>query len=447
MISNKKKKHNNITHKRKQTQNPEIKGKRLPNKNGWIRVSIYGEPYERGYAHGVLLSKEINYVRSIFSRIVQEKYNHKVSLETFMRDCVTHVKPIIKEKFPEYYKEMQGISDGSKTNIDFIVSWNCVLSMYNFYDINDDKEKNGRCSAFIACGKGVTETGDIVMAHNTHASFTMGETCNVILTVKPEKGNTMIMQISPGFIASGQDWFLCDNGIIGCETTIGDIKYKPNFGVPYFCRIREAMQYGNSLDDYVKIMLHENAGDYACSWLLGDTRNGEIMLLELGKKIHNVQRTKHGIFYGMNSAIHSGLRDKETTDSDIFDISTSSGARNARFQTLLKHDYYGRINTENAKKIMGDHYDVFQGKETGGNSRTICRHSYLDNSGKKKYYPHGSVDSKVVDTILAKKMQFIGRFGPGCGKRFNAQTFKRKHPEYKKLVLGSMSTQKWTMFL
>jgi hypothetical protein len=129
----------------------------------------------------------------------------------------------------------------------------------------------------------------------------------------------------------------------------------------------------------------------------------------------------------------------------MYDITTSSGARSARLQQLLKHEYYGRINLENAKKIISDHYDIFLGKEIDkGNSRTICRHTYEDGEGRQPFYPHGSLDSKVVDSSMAKKMRFIGRFGPGCGRTFDANFFKKKHPEYKKMVLNSMNKQPWT---
>jgi hypothetical protein len=112
------------------------------------------------------------------------------------------------------------------------------------------------------------------------------------------------------------DWFICENGIIGCESTIGDINYNPEFGAPYYCRIRQAMQYGNSLDDYVKIMLENNAGDYPCSWFLGDTKRKEIMIFELAFKTHSVERKREGVFYGVNSVMDPKMRKKETVDKD-----------------------------------------------------------------------------------------------------------------------------------
>jgi len=54
------------------------------------------------------------------------------------------------------------------------------------------------------------------------------------------------------------------------------------------------MQYANTLDEYVKFLKKENSGDYANSWLIGDTKNNEIMRIELGLEFVNVERKKNG---------------------------------------------------------------------------------------------------------------------------------------------------------
>jgi hypothetical protein len=318
--------------------------------------------------------------------------------------------------------------------------------MPEFYEYS---KKSKRCSAFIACGN-ATKNGDVIMAHNTHAEFVIGNMMNVVMTIVPSSCQKIIMQTAAGYIASGSDWFICENGIVGCETTIGDINYKPNFGTPYYCRIREAMQYGKDLDDFVEIMRKDNAGDYACSWLLGDTRSHrqEIMLLEIAKKTWNVERKTDGIFYGMNSAISKKIRDNETNDEEYYKTKTTSGARNIRFHFLLYETYAGKLDVENAKTILSDHYDVFLDEETDGNSRTICKHNELDPEGGKgfAYYPFGATDGKVLNSEMARKMSFLGRMGPSCGHSFSAKEFLRKRPEYKKWenILQNMPNKPWT---
>lgn len=399
-------------------------------KEGWVNITIYGDPYERGFAHGYLLKTELKRVLKVFPFLITDVI--EVSVSNYMKQCTRLIKPILKNKFPEFYKEIVGISDGAKKagveiSVNTLIGWNAYMSMYSYF-VDGGTQK---CSAFIATGD-ATEKGDIVMAHNTHTDFASGQLQNIILTVIPTDGIRFVMQTSAGCIASGTDWFICANGLIGCETTIGDINYKPEFGSPYFCRIRQAMQYGNSLDEYKTIMMTDNAGDYACSWLFGDINTNEIMLCEIGLKEVNIQRTKNGVYYGMNSAISKRLRDNETDDIDYLNVSTSSGSRNVRLNELLNNTYKGKINTKNAMQIIADHYDVYM-QRVDMNSRGICNHfeSDIQVCCYDPYGLYGCTDAKVVSSKLAKNLEFYGRFGSACGRKFSIKKHVSDHPEYK----------------
>ena len=433
-------KYNNIrkTKKKRDVKN-KINGKRAPMKNGWIRVSIYGNAFERGFAHGHLLANELNTIYDAFHFIL--KTNVGISHGKYTKFCKDKIVPRIQENFPEFFEEMQGISAGAiaagyaHISFDFIVEWNAILSTYTIFP--------ERCSAFISIYE-----GKIVMAHNTHTDFLTGQITNVIMEICPSIGNRFIMQTSPGFICSGTDFFIVENGIIGCESTIGNINYTPAFGVPYFCRIRQAMQYGNSFDDYVKIMLEKNAGDYPCTWFFGDINKKEIMQLEIALKNHSVQKKKEGVFYGINSAHNEKIRKMETDDVDYGNTETTTGARNMRLHFLLYEKYAReKMTIENAKKIIADHYDVYLDEATYGNSRTICRHTHLDpeESTRDAFYPFGCTDAKVVDSEMAKRMYFQGRFGNACGAGFNVKKYVKEHPKYKSWgkYLKNMPSQPW----
>jgi hypothetical protein len=206
------------------------------------------------------------------------------------------------------------------------------------------------------------------------------------------------------------------------------------------------MQYGETLDDYVKIMLKNNAGDYACSWQLGDTRTNEIMLFELGYKTHAIKRTRSGVFYGMNSAMDEHLRRLETTDRDHTNITTSVGARNQRLNELLNHTYYGKINEEVGKKVLADHYDVYL-KRNAPNVRSICRHveSSEEHCKRPPFYPFGCTDGKVITSEMARNNTFWGRFGSSCGRKFSIKKYVREHPEYKSWapILNDFKGENW----
>jgi hypothetical protein len=403
--------------------------KKNPKNTGWIQITIQGSPYERGYAHGKQLRHLFPRIKAILPFLIENQL--EMEIHEYYNTVLTKIKPQIKRHYPEFFREMHGIADGSHTKLDVVIAWNAFLSMYSFY--KDQTKDDSRCSAFIACGKH-TKTGKIVMAHNTHSEYVSASLCNIVLTIIPEKGNTIKMQTYPGYIASGTDWFLCNNGIIGCETTISQTNYTPKFGAPYFCRIRQAMQYANTLDEFSTILLHNNAGDYACSWLLGDTNNNTIMLCEIGLHHTNIETKTDGVFYGANSAMDFELRSMETTDNTFEDLSKSSGARNARLDFLLNREYYGTLDVHSAKKILADHYDVYTNSINPG-IRTLCKHSELSNESKKMpFFPQGCVDGKVIDSSMAQKMEFIGRMGSSCGRVFNVKEYLRQHPEpeYKK---------------
>lgn len=285
------------------------------------------------------------------------------------------------------------------------------------------------------------------MAHNTHCNLVLGSLSNIVLYVYPSEGHSFCMQTCPGMICSSMDWFICSNGMVGCETTISEIKYKSVFGAPYYCRIRDCMQYRNSLDEYSATMLHENAGDYACSWLFGDTRTGEIMLCEIGLKTHHIEKTRNGVFYGMNSAMDPLMRLSETTDTTFDDISKSSGARHVRLEYLLNDKYAGKITVSNAKLVLADHYDALLDRYHRG-LRCICKHSELSGEKTKRtpFYPHGAIDGKVVNTEMARKMTFVGKFGASCNRVFHAKSYLKKHPNYSEWqeYLVDLPNRPWT---
>lgn len=428
----------NKTTRKKRSQ---ISGEIISNKEGWIVMHIHGNPYDMGYAHGQLLKSQLANIEKQLDFLLE--HDMKIPKTDFMKASNKIITPVLRKQYPEFYDEIRGIADGSSLSLRLIIAWNSYISLYSHFR---DGSKQ-RCSAFIATGD-ATEKGDIVMAHNTHSDFLTGWSSNVVLYVTPRDGFSFVMQTVPGYIASSTDWFICSSGIIGCETTISNINYKPKFGAPFFCRIRTAMQYGSSLDDYDKMMSKQNAGDYACSWLFGDIYSNEIMLFELGLHEKNVERKKSGVFYGMNSAIGEKLRENETTDIDHTNITTSVGARNQRFADLLHHKYSGKINTENAKRIMSDHYDIYL-KNDAKNGRSICNHTELnpEHCHRPPYSPYGCTDAKVVDTEMAKQMLFEGRFGSACGRIFDVKKYIQSNPIHKNWgeVLFNMPKHNWVV--
>jgi hypothetical protein len=242
------------------------------------------------------------------------------------------------------------------------------------------------------------------------------------------------MQTSPAWIWSGTDFFITSKGIIGTETTIGGfLPYEKKIPIGY--RIRKAMQYGNSMDEYVKFLLDGNSGDYANSWLFGDIHKNEIMRIELGLKYHNVEKTKNGVFIGFNATYDPQIRNIECSNQGFFDIRRHQGARYVRLSDLMD-EYKGKLNIEVAKQIIADHYDVYL-KTENKCSRTVCSHydldprEYMSAPGRPvPFAPHGAVDGFVVDSTMARKMIMCGRYGNSCGTPFIKKEYIKNNRQF-----------------
>jgi hypothetical protein len=440
----------------------KIKNGLMYNKNGWKYISIKGKPKERGYAYGYLCANDFKEIQHTLKFLMMESYG--MDWDYFIKEISIDFKEMTERDFPELYEEMEGIAEGCnandcKTTLDEIIAWNFYCSIPYWYSTKSDNRvgKEGgapdKCSAFIAVGKDWTEDGKIVCAHNSFTDYIDGQFSNVVLDVHPAEGHRFIMQTSPCWIWSGTDFFVTAKGIIGTETTIGGfIPYEKRFPIGY--RIRKAMQYGNTLDEYCEILLHENSGDYANSWLFGDTNTNEILRIELGLKYHNIERTKNGFFIGFNSVYDERIRNLEVQNSGFYDVRRHQGARLVRLGELMD-EHKGKLNIEIAKKIISDHYDVYLHKEDNPCSRTVCSHYDLDareymsqENRPKPFAPHGATDGIVCDTQLAKQMSFIGRFGNSCGIPFNKDEFCKQHRQYEKFCpyLHDRPSEPWTEF-
>ena len=441
--------------------------------NGWLYVSIKGGARERGYAYGKLVADEM---KDIIKTINFTTYfDLGVKWDFFIRAGAKYFKPKIMEKFPEFYEEMVGFSEGctaggTPMSIDEVVAWNNWFTLTGSWFFNMPEEerievkgaaaanvisKEGgatdRCSTFIANGDW-TADGKIVIVHNNFSNFVEGQFARVVLDLKPDKGARMLIQGFVGWIWSGTDFFVTSNGIIGSETTIGGFFPFEN-NIPISCRIRNAMQYGRTLDDYVEMLLDGNSGDYANSWLFGDTKTNEILRLELGLRFHNTERTKNGYFIGFNAPYDPRIRNLECVNTGFDDIRRHQGARRVRLEELMD-EHKGKINMDIARKIISDHYDVYLHKENPC-SRTICSHydmdarEYMsDPTRPKPYQPRGSLDGNACDTTMAKNMSFSLRWGNSCGTPFDKNKFCNEHREwaYLREYLRDRPQQPWTTF-
>jgi hypothetical protein len=460
--------------------------------NGWIRMSLKGNAKDRGYAHGFLVSKDLTRIFAMIDFNMVYIYGYT---REFFSDVISAMfKPQILENFPEYYDEMESIAKGAKdgganVSLDDIVMWNCYSSIEyvlgtmesfilrspflskkyaNMFSsenssntdirqgVNQGGGRSGKgdhCTAFMAVGE-YTRDGKIVCAHNSFDNFIDGQNFNIMMdiTASETNSNSFLMQTAAGCISSCTDYYITSNGFICTETTIcGFSKFV--LKDPICCRIRKAVQYSTTLDDFVKFLTKNNGGDYANSWLIGDTRNNTIMRIELGLMYVNVEKKTNGYFIGYNAPEDPRIRNIECVNTGYEDIRRHQGARRVRLTELMK-EYKGKLDLVVAKKIISDHYDVYLNK-TNPCSRTCCSHYELDDRAfmsqadrPKPYQPRGALDGIVCDTNMAKKMSIIARWGTSCGTSFNKKKFFENHTQWsdQEPYVLDRPTQPWTIF-
>jgi hypothetical protein len=432
-------------------------------RGGWTYVHLEGSPSDIGFQHGYLLAPEI--ADALEAVKLFDTHQTQRDWEFFRKTAREMLWPHID---PEYQQELQGIVDGVKAHgVDLDLDVYDIVALNAFEEVPDyyvpwlnKREKSakapklaapGNCSAFIATGS-YTKDHQIVIAHNNWTSYLAGERWVVIFDIQPEHGQRILMDGFPGVITSDDDFGVNAAGIMITETTITQFEgWDPN-GKPEFMRSRKALQYAESIDDYVRIIKEGNNGGYANDWLIGDRKTGEIAYLELGLKNTPLWRTKDGYFVSSNFPRDPKLIREETSGFDSKDRSSSMNARHKRAEELMQQEK-GKIDVDTAEAFLSDHNDSFEQDKPQPNERTLCGHVDASPRGVKEwdwdaYNPGGAVQGKATDSKMAANMSFVARAGHPCGADFLAADFLERHPEFswQKPLLHDMRAGPWTRF-
>jgi hypothetical protein len=182
--------------------------------NGWIHLTIAGAPFERGFQHGYLVAAEYAEALRVYEAMTYQTMGFEYGF--FVDKGVEFHKSKIT---PELTEEMEGIAAGLSaagvpTTLDDIIGWNAYMEITGYWwptvasqYVNDapDGNRKSHCSAFIATGS-ATADGRIVIGHEAFTEFWNGQFMNVILDITPTDGHRLVMQTSPGWIASMTDF-------------------------------------------------------------------------------------------------------------------------------------------------------------------------------------------------------------------------------------------------
>jgi hypothetical protein len=238
---------------------------------------------------------------------------------------------------------------------------------------------------------------------------------NVWLDVKPAKGHRVFMQSYPAGIQSGMDYYYNDAGILCCETTISQTKFDIT-GQALASRIRQAMQYADSIDKVAEILKEGNNGLYTNEWLLADVKTNEIAMLELGTHKTRLSRSSKGEWFGGTEGFYWGCNNTKDLEVRLETLATTDGRPVSTVWRPSDRD----------KKWL-ELYDRYKGK--------------IDEQFGKVAFTtppiaaYHSVDAKFTTTDLAKGLKTWALFGPPLGRTWQP-TFdeRQRFPEVQPLV-------------
>ena len=383
------------------------------NMQGWVYIHVEGEPYERGYQYGYLASAEIIEMIQRWSQfghnvklmklfvIKNLPKNYDKLSEQWWNICrLKAMNTFIKQVPEEYKQEMEGMADGIKARGGIVfgrdIEYEDIVASQFVQDIQYTISKkpfkgfhpvrgllsglrdifsgailnpNGHCNAFIATGD-ATSNGGIVVSHATIFPNYIAERCNFIVDVKPSEGYRFMMTCPPGSLWSQEDWYQNDQGIVITETELYlQGPWKTRRTIPKGVRSRKAIQYSDSIDEVIQNLKKGNNGVIPNEWLIGDKKTGEIASYQQALYNTPIKRTFNGYYWSCNLphdvkvlAELSGVPQillkvysKLFTKKGCFSIDGETivwNAERAQKLTELGEQYYGKIDTEIAKKIM-----------------------------------------------------------------------------------------------
>jgi len=408
---------------------------------GWIVLHIEGEPYERGAQHGKLLAPEI----AANVRCLAAEQSPKAPAEGW-KLTRTLVNALFLRRYDrEYLEEMKGIAEGAAAAgakfddrpidlIDIVAlnAWEEIATLDHGLDalatglegIRFPREalkespkprpKPMRCSAFAATGP-ATKDGKVVFGHITMSGLYECNFYNVWLDVKPAKGHRVLMQSYPGGIQSGLDYYLNDAGLLVCETTLDQTRFDVS-GMALASRIRQTLQYADSIDRAVAILGEANNGLYTNEWLLADVNTNEIAMFELGTHKTRLWRSSKNEWFAGTEGFYWGCNNTKDLDVRLETVASIGGRPAAAVFRPSDRD-----------KMWLELYDRYRGKIDVDFGRLAFTTPPLA--------AYHSCDAKYTTTDLAKQLKTWAIFGPPLGKTWQPTKEEReKYPEVRPLV-------------
>jgi hypothetical protein len=406
---------------------------------GWIVLHIEGQPYDRGYQHGRLLAPEI----AAYVRCFAANQSPTAPSEGWQNTRRLTNALFLRRYEKEYLEEMRGIADGATAagakfdnrpidlvDIAAINVWPEIGTLDSGLEALPTglegmrfphqqprampEPKEMHCSAFAATGS-ATKDGKAIIGHITMFGLYPSNFFNVWIDVKPAKGHRVVIQGFPGGIQSGLDYYQNDAGLVITETTLAQTRFDIN-GMTLASRIRQAMQYADTIDKAVEILNTANNGLYTNEWLLADAKTNEIAMFELGTHKTRLYRSGKNDWFGGTEGFYWGCNNTKDLQVRLETIPGVQGRpENMVFCPSDRDKLWQRLFQQHKGKIDADF-----GKLAFTTPPLAAYHS---------------LDAKFTTTDLAKDMKCWALFGPPLGRTWQpTYEERRRYPEIRPLI-------------
>ena len=416
-------------------------------KQGFDYIHLEGSPSDIGYYHGLLLWEKIERGMASYAFLTEMRYDLNWDM------CRVQGATYWPNIPAEYQLEIDGIvrgcaeknarnPDGEVIDRFDIVAYNSIWDIWwrSSYIRNIipiplfQTDTIHHCSGFVATGD-ITTDGGFVICQSLWMPYHLPPSHGVFADIVPEAGHRILMELQAGMIWSGTEWYLNDAGLVVGETTLGDAPYQW-LNTPAFVRIRQAIQYASSIDEFANIMTTNTNGAYCGDYVICDAETNEAGIVELGSHTYEVWKTDNGFHgscnYPWDPEVRAEMEEPEGWDHGCY----------PRYMRLeqISQKYEGNINCEIAKRTLGDHWDMVEEKENKCHW-TLCGH--VENATG---YPHGSLDGKTTNRTMTLNHETWARYGHSCGEDFIAADHAKNNPDYAYPNLRDMIAQPWTTF-
>jgi hypothetical protein len=223
------------------------------------------------------------------------------------------------------------------------------------------------------------------------------------------------MQTCPGGIQSGMDYYLNDAGLLVSETTIGQTRFDPK-GTSLTSRIRQAVQYADSIDKAVDVLGKDGNGLYSNEWLLADIKTNEIAMFELGTVKSKLWRSSKGEWFGGTEGFYWGCNNAKDLDVRLDTVATVQGKpANMVWKPTDRDRKWLELYGKNKGKIDADF-----GKLAYATAPLVSAIT---------------LDAKFTTSDLARQLKTHALFGPPLGKPWQpTDDEKQRYPEIRPLV-------------